>query len=95
MPQQLEHDMLPRATHDEAARQAFAQSLKLHLATNVVQGNRDVYERHAGPAFERMHGRAPADRREVADVMEDEPFYQLWGSLQRLAQVRDDTSHQR
>jgi len=86
MPQQLDHAMLPRATHDEAARQAFVQSLKLHLATRVVQGNREVYEGHARPAFERLHGRPPADRREVAEVMEDEPFYQLWGSLQRCSQ---------
>ena len=86
MSQQRAHAMLPQATHDEAARQAFVQSLKLHLATRVVQGNREVYERHARPVFERAHGRPPADRREVAEVMREEPYYQLWGSLQRCSQ---------
>src|SRR5690554_4701620 len=86
MQAQLRHAALPRASHDEAARQAFVQSLKLHLATKVVPGNRAVYERQVRPAFERRHGRPPADRHEVAALMRDVPFYQLWGSLQRCSQ---------
>ncbi len=86
MEPQLQHAALPSADHDEAARQAFVQSLKLHLATKVVPGNREIYERRLKPDFERAHGRPPADRREVAALMRDEPYYQLWGSMQRCSQ---------
>ena len=37
---QLQHDLLPTATHDELARQNFVQSLKVHLATKVSPGNK-------------------------------------------------------
>lgn len=83
---QLQHPVLPAADHDEAARQAFVQSLKLHLATKVVPGNRELYESRLRPGFERAHGRPPADRREVAALMRAEPYYQLWGSMQRCSQ---------
>ncbi|MBT6589473.1 MAG: class I SAM-dependent methyltransferase, partial [Rhodospirillaceae bacterium] len=73
MQNQQTHDILPDQSHDERARQAFAQSLKLHLASKVVQGNRDVYERRVRPDFERQQGRPPQDRREVATGMQDEP----------------------
>ena len=86
MQNQQTHDILPDQSHDERARQAFAQSLKLHLASKVVQGNRDVYERRVRPDFERQQGRPPQDRREVATGMQDEPYYQLWGALQRTSQ---------
>jgi SAM-dependent methyltransferase len=86
MQRQTTHAALPAASHDEAARQAFVQSLKLHLATKVVPGNRAVYERQVRPEFERRHGRPPADRREVAPLMRADAYYQLWGSLQRCSQ---------
>ena len=60
--------------------------MKLHLATKVVQGNRDVYEARVRPDFERQHGRPPRDRREVAVGMREQPYYQLWGALQRTSQ---------
>ena len=86
MEQQTQHPVLPDTTHDEQARQEFVQSLKLHLATKVVAGNREVYERRVQPAFENNHGRPPATRLEVAAEMHREPFHQLWGSLQRVSQ---------
>lgn len=86
MERQQVHEVLPRANHDEAARQAFVQSFKLHLATKVVQGNREVYERRVRPDFEQRHGRPPETRREVAEAMRAEPYHRLWGSLQRTSQ---------
>lgn len=79
MQSQLAHAALPSASHDEAARQAFVQALKLHLATKVVPGNRAVFD-------QRTHGKMPESRRAVAEIMRVEPFYQLWGSLQRCSQ---------
>ena len=86
MQRQQPHAALPQASHDEAARQAFVQSFKLHLATKVVQGNREVYDRRARPDFERRHGHAPETRREVAEAMRAEPYHRLWGALQRTSQ---------
>ncbi len=86
MADQLQHDLLPRASHDELARQNFVQSLKLHLATKIAPGNELVYEKRAKPRFQQQTGRPPKDRHEVRRSMRDEPYYQAWGSLQRTSQ---------
>jgi len=84
--EQTQHEMLPRATHDEQARQNFVQSLKVHLATTVSPGNKAVYEKRAKPRFEREHKRTPHDRHDVRRVMKDEPYYQTWSTLLRTSQ---------
>jgi ubiquinone/menaquinone biosynthesis C-methylase UbiE len=86
MYEQAQHDMLPRATHDELARQNFVQSLKVHLATKVSPGNKVVYEKRAKPRFEREYHRAPQDRHDVRRVMKDEPYYQTWSAMLRTSQ---------
>ena len=86
MATQLQHDLLPQASHDELARQNFVQSLKLHLATKVSPGNKVVYEQRAKPRFEKETRRPPKDRHEVRRVMRDEPYYQTWSALQRTSQ---------
>ena len=83
---QLQHDLLPTATHDELARQNFVQSLKVHLATKVSPGNKTIYEHRAAPRFAREHQRPPQDRHEVRSVMKDEPYYQMWSTLLRTSQ---------
>ncbi len=86
MKTQLQHSVLPEATHDEFARQNFVQSLKVHLATKVSPGNKTIYERRASPRFEREHQRLPQDRHEVRSVMKNEPYYQMWSTLLRTSQ---------
>lgn len=83
---QTQHDVLPRATHDEAARQDFIQSFKVYLANNVSPGNREVYDQRVKPQFEKEHGRGPKDRHEVRKAMGADPYYQFWSSLQRTSQ---------
>lgn len=83
---QTEHRMLPAASHDELARQEFVRSFKIHLASKVSPGNRQVYDARAEPEFVKEHGRAPRDHREVATVMNRQPYYQFWSSLQRTSQ---------
>ncbi len=83
---QLEHEVLPWATHDELARQNFVQSLKIYLAGEVSPGNKVVYEKRVKPAFERQHGRPPRDRRDVRQMMTSDPYYQMWSALQRTSQ---------
>jgi ubiquinone/menaquinone biosynthesis C-methylase UbiE len=86
MAEQMQHPMLPRANHDEGARQDFVQSLKIHLATKVSPGNERVYEANAKPRFTREHRRAPRDRNEVRAAMAAEPYYRMWSALQRTSQ---------
>ena len=83
---QLQHTLLPQASHDELARQNFVQSLKVHLATQVSPGNKVVYEKQAKPRFEKHAQRPPINRHEVRQVMRDEPYYQTWSALQRTSQ---------
>ena len=56
---QYRHGMLPEFTAEEASRQEFVKSLKLHLAHKVAPGNKIAYERNLLPRFEKEHGRAP------------------------------------
>ena len=86
MTHQFAHAMLPDASHDEAARQEFTASFKRHISSDVTPGNRAVAERRAVPAFRKAHGRAPESRGELRATMEREDYYQMWGSLTRLAQ---------
>jgi len=86
MSEQLQHEVLPRATHDELARQNFVQSLKVYLASKVSPGNKVVYEHRAKPRFEQENRRTPLNRHEVRHIMKDEPYYQTWSALQRTSQ---------
>jgi len=86
MSEQLPHGILVEADHDEAARQRFVQSLKVHLATQVSPGNERIYEERAKPRFVSALGHEPRDRHDVREVMRQEPYYQMWSALQRTSQ---------
>ncbi len=79
------HAMSPRARHDDIARFNFLANLNKYMATTVVGGNRYAYEARAKPAFEREHGRAPRDRREIRAAMSRDPYYQMWSAIRRCA----------
>jgi len=86
METQFAHAQLPPAGADDLARQAFVQSLKLHLARKVVPEIETIYKNRVEPAFVKAHGRAPATPHEVKAVMDGDYYYRLWGSLYRTAQ---------
>lgn len=86
MPRQNEHDMLVRATHDELARQEYISTLRMHLLNDTGQGMRTVYEKRARPAFEREHGRPPADEHEVRKLMLGDNYFRSWSTLMRATQ---------
>lgn len=92
---QIQHQILPSASHDELARQDFVQSFKVHLANRVSPGNRQAYDERVLPAFRQEHGRDPADRHEVRKAMANDRYYQFWSSLQRTSQemMWDSVSH--
>ncbi len=84
---QTPHEMLPPIDHDENARQDFVLNFRQHLARNVNPGTTVIYERRVEPAFEKEHGRKPADHDEVRKVMTKDPYYQLWSAMQRNSQM--------
>ena len=80
------HDMMPRADHDELARQNATLSFKMHMTENVYPGDQVVYERKTKPVFERKAGRAPKDKAEVRHLQMQEPYTQMWSSIARSLQ---------
>jgi len=80
------HAMMPRADHDELARQNATLSIKMHMTENVYPGDAVVYERKTKPVFERKAGRAPKDKAEVRHLQMQEPYTQMWSSIARTLQ---------
>ena len=71
------------AGHDDAARFNFLANVYKYMAAGVVGGNAVAYEARVRPRFEREHGHAPRDRREIRAAMSDDPYYRMWSSLRR------------
>ncbi|KKW91292.1 MULTISPECIES: class I SAM-dependent methyltransferase [Sphingobium] len=83
---QYRHAVLPKTVSDEASRQEFVKSLKLHLASKVAPGNRLAYEARAGKAYAAATGSAPANYHEIRKAMADDPYFRFWSALQRNSQ---------
>lgn len=86
MNQQTSYAVLPQTTHDEAARQNFAQSFAAYLNNRMAPSNRIIYEKVAKPKFEQEHQRPPQNRHEIRNAMQDQPFYRWWSALRRTQQ---------
>jgi SAM-dependent methyltransferase len=84
--QQAQHAMLPSQTHDEKSRQEFAKSLKGSIQSGLLPGLGAIYQTRVAPTFERANGRAPADRRDIRSGMVKDPYFQLYASINRIAQ---------
>lgn len=84
--QQQPHDMLPRATHDEAARQEFAKSFKQFIQEGLLPGLKPVFTERAAKKFQQQHGRAPADRRDIRTAMEPDLYFQYYAAANRISQ---------
>ncbi|MGQ5701903.1 class I SAM-dependent methyltransferase [Sandaracinobacteroides sp. A072] len=77
------HEMMPVASHDEAARFDFLAHFNKVLSGNLGPGNRMAYEGRVLPAFRATHGRDPKDRFEIRNAMNRDPFHQLWSASRR------------
>src|SRR5262245_45000863 len=86
MVRSVRHDLLPRPTHDEAARQQFVVALKQHLNRRLRARNRELFEQAIVPRFVAEHGRAPASRDDIRTAMYAHPAYRAWSALARSAQ---------
>ncbi len=84
--QQIAHPILPNPTHDEASRQEFTKSFKQFIQKGLLPGLGPVFGSRAGKAFEREHGRAPADRRDIRAAMVKDLYFQHYAAANRIAQ---------
>lgn len=77
------HPMLPRASHDEAARFNFLTAFNRHISGTLAPGNRLAYEKRVLPAFREEHGRDPEHRYEIRDAMNSDSWHRAWSALKR------------
>ena len=84
--QQFQHAALPRANHDERARQEFTKSLKQFVQQGLLPGLGPVFQGRAAKAFEREHGKAPTDRWEIRKAMVKDLYFQHYAATNRIAQ---------
>jgi len=84
--QQATHAMLPKANHDEKARQEFTKSFKQFIQQGLLPGLTPVYRGRVTKAFERENGRAPADRRDIRAGMVKDIYFQHYAAANRIAQ---------
>lgn len=83
---QTAHSVLPKSTHDEAAREDFTASLRKLFTTELFPGMRKLYETRLLPSFEGEHGRRPENVKEVEALMEESFYYRATNLLGRTAQ---------
>jgi ubiquinone/menaquinone biosynthesis C-methylase UbiE len=84
--QQASHAVLPAATADEAARQEFTKSFKGFIQSTLLPGLAPVYQSRVARDFEKEHGRAPVDRRDIRAGMVRDLYFQHYAAANRIAQ---------
>lgn len=84
--QQVDHPMLPKATHDEASRQEFAKSYRQYIQKGILPALEPVFKQRAAKTFERERGRAPKDRRDIREAMVKDLYFQHYAAATRVAQ---------
>jgi SAM-dependent methyltransferase len=84
--QQVDHPILPKSNHDERARQEFAKSFKQFIQKGILPGLGPVFQARAAKAYEKKHGKPPADRFEIRKAMVVDPYHQHYAAANRIAQ---------
>jgi ubiquinone/menaquinone biosynthesis C-methylase UbiE len=82
----LSHDLRVTPTRDERTRQEFVASLRKYVLADMAASMRTSYEQRVLPAFQRAHGRPPADGDEVHDAMQDERYFRFYSAIRYNAQ---------
>jgi ubiquinone/menaquinone biosynthesis C-methylase UbiE len=83
---QARHGMLVAPERDENARQDFVRSFKAFIQSGIVPGVHGSWAGEVKPRYVREHGREPANRHEIRDVMVRHPLFQHYASMQRISQ---------
>ena len=84
--QQFAHSALPRASHDESARQEFTKSLKQFVQQGLLPGLAPTFHNRAARAFEKAAGKPPADRWQIRKAMVGDIYFQHYAATNRIAQ---------
>ena len=87
-------DSFIQQSHDEHARSRAIAVLHNHAMMNLRFQLRDVYEASVAPIFERTHGRAAEDGREIAEAMESNSFFRFYSAIRYNAQEMGPLSRQ-
>lgn len=77
------HPMMPRTSHDEAARFNFLTHFNRYVSGTLGRGNKLAYDTRVLPAFRSEHGRDPVHRNEIRDAMNRDSFHRTWSALKR------------
>jgi ubiquinone/menaquinone biosynthesis C-methylase UbiE len=84
--QQVDHPILPKANHDERARQEFTKSFKQFIQQGLLPGLGPVFGGRAAKKFEKETGKAPADRWDIRKAMVKDFYFQHYAAANRIAQ---------
>ncbi len=80
------HDLQPQPTRDERARQEFVSVLRRHVLGRLADRMRRDYDDNVLPAFEREHGRPPADGPEIHRAMKSSRDFRFYSAVRTNAQ---------
>ena len=83
---ELQHPLKIQMSRDAAARQGFVSELRGYILNDMAAGMRRAYQTTVVPAFERLHGRAPASQDEVHDAMRSNTSFKFYSSVRYNAQ---------
>lgn len=81
-----QHEMLPRQTPDEMARQRFVLALKRHVMGDLRTGVTTAYEAKCEPEFIEANGRPPETIDEAEDALSLSDHYRFTKSINRASQ---------
>jgi ubiquinone/menaquinone biosynthesis C-methylase UbiE len=84
---QVEHPMMMRRAHDDAARQRAVRTLRQKLLPALAAGSRETWYRSVEPRWRAAHdGRTAEDWREIRDAMTARPYVQFQLGTHRVIQ---------
>ncbi len=81
MVERLSHALHVAPTRDELSRQAFVSSLRSYILVDMAASMRRHYRERVEPAFQRDHGRRPANGEEVHEAMRDQDYFRYYSSV--------------
>lgn len=84
-PQHL-HEVSPRSSLDESARQLFARDLRRYVLYDLFGQLKRYHDREVAPRFEAERGRAPANRAELREALWQHDLFRAAQGLQRISQ---------
>jgi ubiquinone/menaquinone biosynthesis C-methylase UbiE len=86
VPRQVTHELGIQWSRDESIRQDFVAGMRQYLLSDVARFMRGVYDTRVEPVFQREHGRAPEEGREVHRAIKDETLFKFYSRMRNNAQ---------